>query len=160
MENEFYTVEQIAEMLGLHPKTIRRFIREGKIMARKIGKQWRISGDDLKDFTGAGDGNIIEKDGSFIPKGSADDIGEQNKPKIQISTVVDVFVEDAEEAVRITNTVFAIMNCKDPSYGRSRCDHIFYKNEMKARFIFWGGPEFIINVVGCISAIARKEDEL
>lgn len=38
MEEKFYTIDQIAEILGMHNKTIRKFITEGKLRANKIGK--------------------------------------------------------------------------------------------------------------------------
>jgi excisionase family DNA binding protein len=38
-------------MLNIHPKTIQRYIREGKLRATKIGKGWRITGHDLSTFT-------------------------------------------------------------------------------------------------------------
>jgi len=50
MTREYYTVEQISEMLNIHPKTIRRYIREGRLHATKIGKSWRITGHDLSVF--------------------------------------------------------------------------------------------------------------
>lgn len=34
----------------MHHKTIRNFITEGKLRAVKVGKQWRISHDDLSSF--------------------------------------------------------------------------------------------------------------
>ena len=48
--NTHYTVEQAAELLAMHPKTIQRYIREGKLRAAKIGKGWRIAGRDLSVF--------------------------------------------------------------------------------------------------------------
>lgn len=44
---ETYTVEEVAEALKLHPYTIRRLSREGKIPAFKFGGQWRF---DKKEF--------------------------------------------------------------------------------------------------------------
>jgi excisionase family DNA binding protein len=42
-----YTVEEIAKGLKLHPYTVRRLCREGKIPAFKFGGQWRF---DLKEI--------------------------------------------------------------------------------------------------------------
>ncbi|MCX6702917.1 MAG: helix-turn-helix domain-containing protein [Candidatus Wolfebacteria bacterium] len=39
---ETYTVEEVAQALKLHPYTIRRLSREGKIPAFKFGGQWRF----------------------------------------------------------------------------------------------------------------------
>ena len=38
---ETYTVEEVAKVLQLHPYTVRRLSREGKVPATKIGGQWR-----------------------------------------------------------------------------------------------------------------------
>jgi excisionase family DNA binding protein len=44
---ETYTVEEVAEALKLHPYTIRRLCREGKIPAFKFGGQWRFRKDEI-----------------------------------------------------------------------------------------------------------------
>ncbi len=44
---ETYTVEEVAEALKLHPYTIRRLSREGKIPAFKFGGQWRFRKDEI-----------------------------------------------------------------------------------------------------------------
>ena len=48
MEN--YTTQQVADILQLKPKTIREYIKQGKIRAYKIGRSWRITEEDLKEF--------------------------------------------------------------------------------------------------------------
>jgi len=50
MEDKFYTINQVAEILDMHHKTIRNFISDGKLRASKVGKQWRVSDDDLNSF--------------------------------------------------------------------------------------------------------------
>ncbi|GAA5086213.1 excisionase family DNA binding protein [Thermocatellispora tengchongensis] len=47
-----YSVEQVAEHLGLHVRTVRGYVRDGKLKAVRIGKQYRISREDLEAFTG------------------------------------------------------------------------------------------------------------
>lgn len=54
---ELFTVSQIAENLKVHPITIRRYIKEGKLKAFRAGGNVRISAQDLKAFTQ-----------SFVPK--------------------------------------------------------------------------------------------
>ena len=53
MSEEIYTVEQFAERLKLHRKTVLRFIREGRLRAVKVGKSYRILRSDLEAMTGA-----------------------------------------------------------------------------------------------------------
>lgn len=52
MSEEIYTVEQFAERLKLHPKTVLRFIREGRLRAVKVGKSYRILRSELEAMTG------------------------------------------------------------------------------------------------------------
>lgn len=52
MSEQVYTVEQFAERLMLHPKTVLRFIREGRLRAVKVGKSYRILRSELEAMTG------------------------------------------------------------------------------------------------------------
>jgi len=44
------TLQEIAERLKLHPNTLRRYIKEGKLAAMKFGRVWRIEEKDLEEF--------------------------------------------------------------------------------------------------------------
>ncbi|MFD3459344.1 helix-turn-helix domain-containing protein [Nocardia fluminea] len=52
MTDRLYSVEQVAELLGLHVRTVRSYVRDGKLPAARIGKQYRITHEDLETFTG------------------------------------------------------------------------------------------------------------
>ena len=45
---EFYTAEEVAEVLRLHPYTVRRLCREKKVPAFKFGGQWRFKKEDIE----------------------------------------------------------------------------------------------------------------
>lgn len=47
---DFYTVNQAAITLKVHPLTIRRYIKEGKLKAYRAGGNVRIALPDLRDF--------------------------------------------------------------------------------------------------------------
>ena len=58
---QFYTSDEAAKILKLNVQTIQRFIREEKIRAVKVGREYRIKESDLELSTG---GNLqAEKDG-------------------------------------------------------------------------------------------------
>ncbi|KVH73465.1 DNA-binding protein [Burkholderia cepacia] len=46
----FHTVDESAARLRLHPKTVLRFIREGKLHATRVGRAYRILDTDLAAF--------------------------------------------------------------------------------------------------------------
>lgn len=50
MPDEYLTVEQVAEKLQLHPKTVRKLFREKAIPGRQIGREWRTTADALKAY--------------------------------------------------------------------------------------------------------------
>jgi excisionase family DNA binding protein len=52
MSDELYTVDRVADRLQLHPKTVLRFIREGRLRATRVGKGYRILRSDLEAFAG------------------------------------------------------------------------------------------------------------
>lgn len=44
---EFYTVDEVAKVLRLHPYTVRRLCREKRVPAFKFGGQWRFRRDEI-----------------------------------------------------------------------------------------------------------------
>ena len=52
MSGSLHTVEQAAERLKLHPKTVLRMIRDGRLKAARIGKAYRIAAEDLDAVAG------------------------------------------------------------------------------------------------------------
>jgi len=49
---QLYSVDQVAGLLGLHVKTVRTYVRDGRLRAVRVGKQYRIAREDLEAFTG------------------------------------------------------------------------------------------------------------
>lgn len=47
---QFLTIEQVANMLNLHPITIRRHIKAGKLRAVKVGRKVRVKQEDIEVF--------------------------------------------------------------------------------------------------------------
>ncbi len=50
MEKFDLTVRDVAKMLKLSERTIRRYIRQGELCAIEIGRQYRISPSSLSKF--------------------------------------------------------------------------------------------------------------
>lgn len=51
LQDDFYTIYEVADLLKFHHKTIRRMITSGELPAKKYGKEWRIKKADLEQFT-------------------------------------------------------------------------------------------------------------
>jgi excisionase family DNA binding protein len=85
MSAEVYTVEQVAERLKLHPKTVLRFIRDGRLRAVKVGKSYRVLRADMEAMTGVVRGAQLKA--------------------VRVTSVVDIPEVDAELAQRLARLI-------------------------------------------------------
>ena len=46
----FFSVGDVADALGVHPKTVRRRITSGELRVHRIGRQLRISEEDFRAY--------------------------------------------------------------------------------------------------------------
>ncbi|MEM9711377.1 MAG: B12-binding domain-containing protein [Actinomycetota bacterium] len=44
------TLHEVSERLGVHYNTVYRYVRRGRLNARRVGGEWRVSTDDLARF--------------------------------------------------------------------------------------------------------------
>src|SRR5258708_39984336 len=88
------SVEQVAEILKLHVRTIRNYVRSGALKATRIGKQYRIALGDLEAFTGQPVENHDER--ILAPGG-----------RVQVSGVIQRAGVTPALATRFTNTRMA-----------------------------------------------------
>ncbi|MBS6508477.1 MAG: helix-turn-helix domain-containing protein [Paraclostridium bifermentans] len=161
MEEKFYTIDQIAEILGMHHKTIRKFITEGKLRANKVGKQWRISGHDLSLFMENNNVNVRNKNEVENEKieFSTGSVGGNNiRNQINVSTVIDINEIDSDEYRRISNMLLAAMNSKDPKMSNSTINMKHYQNERNLKVMLWGDTEFTKEMLDYISILTKSND--
>jgi excisionase family DNA binding protein len=50
--NRMYSLEQVAERLGLNVRTVRSYVRSGRLKAVRIGKQYRVARECLEALAG------------------------------------------------------------------------------------------------------------
>jgi excisionase family DNA binding protein len=93
MAQEVFSVEQVAAKLGLHVRTVRNYVRDGRLKAVRIGKQYRIAADDLEAFTG-------------LPVAEP----RPDRPVAELSSVAEVSGVDRATADRIATVVVASVN--------------------------------------------------
>jgi excisionase family DNA binding protein len=49
--DEWFTLPQIAEMLGVNPSTVRYWVTIGRLSAEKQGRRWVVKRDDVETIT-------------------------------------------------------------------------------------------------------------
>jgi excisionase family DNA binding protein len=90
MSQELYSVEQVAERLNLNVRTIRGYVRDGRLKAVRIGKQYRIAREDLEAFTG--------QPTPALPRDDA-----RRERHVEVSSIVQIDAVSPELAGRMTN---------------------------------------------------------
>ncbi|MHB1456482.1 MAG: helix-turn-helix domain-containing protein [Armatimonadota bacterium] len=50
VQERLMTPEETAERLSMKPRTIREWLRNGKLRGVKAGKNWRVREEDLNEF--------------------------------------------------------------------------------------------------------------
>src|SRR5215469_1058762 len=91
MKQGLYSVEQVAELLGLHVRTVRNYVRDGRLKAVRIGKQYRIAREDLASMTGRAVSTGID--------------APANQRSIEVSSIVEVEAVDRDTAIRLANVL-------------------------------------------------------
>lgn len=133
MSEELYTVDQAAERLKLHAKTVLRAIREGRLRATRVGKSYRILKGDLDAFAG-------------VPARAATTSG--GEPWItSIVDIPDVWPEIAQKWAR---TVTNALNARPPGGPPLRADVIYEPERSHLKIIVVGPPGDVVNLMNLI----------
>ncbi|MDK2964953.1 MAG: hypothetical protein PWP53_565 [Lacrimispora sp.] len=138
----------------MHHKTIRNFITEGKLRAVKVGKQWRISHDDLRSFM---DKNKEYTDKEQIVEFSTNETQISTASRsINVSTVIDIEHIDKDQYMRVSNTLIAIMNGKGSEFENSTVKVKYYESYNKVMILLWGDVTFIEEMLSTISMLVER----
>ena len=92
------SVEQVASTLGVHVRTVRRYLREGLLKGTRIGKQYRISAADLAQLTGVS-----------APAPEAVRLARHS----EASTVVQIDAISRDDAMRVMNGIGGAIKGRD-----------------------------------------------
>ena len=161
MENRFYTIDQVAEILDIHHKTVRKFIKEGKLKANKVGKQWRISQEDLDIFTGdketTRDNKVFDTNEEI--EFSSREVKKEKSSEIKVSSVIDLEEINKDEYSRISNMLLAIMNCKDEKNYGYTLDMKYSRSDNRLRVMLWAGLELTKEILDVISILTEKKNQ-
>lgn len=151
MEEKFYSVVDVAKILELHPKTVLRFVREGRIKARKIGRSWKVTGEELKAYCHA-ELAVGAADAAPLPGPSYETLS----GRVSASAVVEIAEQGSEEASRVSNSLLAMLNAEKGADGRVRFDFFYYPEIGKARYVFYGSPAFVARVMRSFQALCGE----
>ena len=151
MVEKYYSVDQVAEMIHMHPKTIQRYIRQGRLKAQKIGKAWRVTGHDLSTFTEGTDGTNLRDDSPGLQA----ILGAAEKT-IKVSSIIDIPVKNSSEAVQVMNWITASVNNLSSDYGHTSVTTHYIEPEHTIRIMLWGSPSFMEVIMSFLDELGKE----
>ncbi|HEX6682997.1 MAG TPA: helix-turn-helix domain-containing protein [Candidatus Limnocylindrales bacterium] len=121
-----YSVGQVADLLGLHVKTVRGYVRDGRLKAVRIGKQYRIMRDDLEAFTG------------HPVQPPARETARRTR-QVEVSSVVQVDAIGPDAVRRLTNILMASVAVRPEGTDRLRLQTVYDEEHASLKVIVIGG---------------------
>ena len=139
---QLFTVDEVAERLNLHVKTIRRFIREGRLPAKRIGKEYRITRAALDEFAGT-----VDEPRDAVAAASR---------RVLVSSIVDIDAIGPEDSQRITTLILAGLNARRGEPDFPRVDSLYEPERGRLRVMITANPTLTCDVIQTIAALAER----
>jgi len=136
VDQALYTVEEAAAALKLHVKTVRRYLREGRLKGTRVGKQYRIARADFDAF--AGSAATVEPAG-------------RRTRHVEVSSVVQVDAIGADAASRVTNGVLAATRGRRDDDAPLRIDTLYDEERARLKVIITGSAATTATLLGLIN---------
>ncbi len=134
MPQNLYTVEQVAGLLGLHVKTVRHYVRDGKLKAV-------ITRADLEALTGQS-------------AAALDRAPVRRQRHVEVSSVVDIDAVSKESAHRLTTMLTASVGGRPAEDARVRIDTIYDEERARLKVIVTGSMETTLALLRAIEMLA------
>jgi excisionase family DNA binding protein len=130
-----YSAEEAAQLLGLQVRTVRNYVREGRLPGVRIGKQYRIARGDLEAFTtgGLSRGDVVVAERLDLqPSG-------QRQPSAEVSSVVQIDGVGPAAAERLERTLTAATLAEEQEGSSLRLEPIYDEQRRRLKLIIVGG---------------------
>ena len=132
---QLYSIEDVAALLGLHVKTVRGYVRDGRLEAVRIGRQYRIGADALEAFTGR----------AVTPP--------RRGPAVEVSSIVQIDDVDRALVDRVSTLVMSSAGSGAQDDGRLRVEMAYDEAKSRMKIIVLGGPDSTAELLRIVGAL-------
>jgi excisionase family DNA binding protein len=136
-ESRMYSLDQVAERLGLHVRTVRAYVRTGRLRAIRLGKQYRVAREDLESIIGAGD-----SPGAVSRRRSA-----------EVSSIVQMDAVTQNMMLRIADHLRIAVKTPRDDDSALRVETIYDQGHAQLKVIVIGSLSAAATVFGLLGAI-------
>lgn len=139
---ELLSIFEIAKRLKLHVKTVRNYVREGRLKAVRIGKQYRISRADVEAFTG-------------FPLPLTDGERARRQRGVGVSCVVRIDAISPEESNELAASLAAFARREPIGEEALRVDTIYDKDVGHLQVMLFGGVNGTAAALKLVAALTE-----
>ncbi|MGH8261103.1 MAG: helix-turn-helix domain-containing protein [Steroidobacteraceae bacterium] len=126
MSQDLLSVFEIASRLSLHVKTVRNYVRDGRLKAVRVGKTYRILRSDLEAFIGH-------------PLPPTESELARRQRHVEVSAVVQIDAISAEHAAQLESSLVAFVHGRSGgTEERVRSETIYDRNIGRLKIILLG----------------------
>ncbi|MBK6673129.1 MAG: helix-turn-helix domain-containing protein [Proteobacteria bacterium] len=134
------SVEQVASSLGVHVRTVRRYIHEGRLRATRIGRLYRIPATELTALAG---GSVRKADPQRLTR------------HCEASTVVQIDAIAPDAAMRVMTGIGGAIKGRDKlSDTPLRVDTVYDETRARLKIIVTGSLSTTVGLLNLLESYA------
>jgi excisionase family DNA binding protein len=136
-EPRMYSLDRVAERLGLHVRTVRAYVRSGRLKAIRIGKQYRVAREELEAIVGASN--------------TRDAVARRRRA--EASSVVQMDAVTENTALRVADHLRSAVKTPRSDGSALRVETIYDPAHAHLKVIVIGSLSAAANIFGLLAAI-------
>jgi excisionase family DNA binding protein len=136
-ETRMYSLDRVAERLGLHVRTVRAYVRTGRLKAVRIGKQYRVAREELEALVGAS--NTRE--------------AVARRRRAEVSSVVQMDAVTENTALRVAEHLRGAVKTPRDDGSELRVETIYDPGHAHLKVIVIGSLSTAAHIFGLLGAI-------
>lgn len=149
--DKLYTVEDVAQKTGLTDRTIRNYLKDGRLKGKKIGGQWRFTADDIEALFRT-PGEEVEKKSGEMDDFLAFSCDSSNP---DVCVMVDYCCEESA-AKEIAVRIYAEKDDPANNFSKGRITFEYEREAGKAHYIVRGNADFAAAMLKIIRKQTKK----
>jgi excisionase family DNA binding protein len=142
-QQDLFSVFDIAKRLNLHVKTVRNYVREGRLKAVRLGKQYRIARADLEAFTG-------------FPLPLTESERAKRQRHVEASCVVEIDAISPESSGQLESALKAFAHRSEGGEDHVRVEAIYDRDVGHLKLMLFGGPSGTASALMLIVALLKR----
>ena len=147
MEQKYFTLDEVAAMLRLTPRTIRSYLASGALSGARVGGRWRFTEEDIQNLmTEDRTVNTNYQKTNAAVRDFLEGVDPDGGDGLRVCMVLDLPARQEEALER----ALEVCRMAESSSGLTfRFDQL--PEEQRARFVVISGPEFAAGALKALS---------